>query len=62
MTALRDDTVITISDLLGKVLFRAVAAAGTRYYAADLGRLPAGVYLLKTYSSQSSYQTTIVLK
>jgi hypothetical protein len=62
MAALRDDTVITISDLLGKVLFRAVAAVGTRYYAADLGRLSAGVYLLKTYSSQSSYQTTIVLK
>ncbi len=62
MAALRDDTVITISDLLGKVLFRSVAAAGTRYYPVDLGRLPAGVYLLKTYSAQSSYQTTIVLK
>jgi hypothetical protein len=59
---LKDDTVITISDLLGKVIFSSTAVAGTRYYPIDLGRSPAGVYLLKTYSSQSSYQMTIVLK
>lgn len=59
---LEDDTVITISDLVGKIIFRSMVAAGTRFYPVDLASSPKGVYMLRIANTQSSAEVKIVLK
>ncbi|MBT1689899.1 T9SS type A sorting domain-containing protein [Dawidia soli] len=60
--ALTDDALVTISDVVGKVIFRSVATAGTRFYPVDLASSPAGVYMLRIANTQSSFEVKIVLK
>jgi hypothetical protein len=59
---LKDDTLIMISDLIGKVIFRGVASAGTLFYSVNLANCPAGVYMLRTSNRQSSVELKIILK
>lgn len=60
--ALKDDTLVTISDLVGKIIFRSVVPAGTRFYPVDLTSSPAGIYMMRTANPQSSFEVKIVLK
>jgi hypothetical protein len=59
---LEDNTLITISDLVGKVIFRSVVTAGTRFYPVDLANAPTGVYVLRTSGEENSAGLKIILK
>jgi hypothetical protein len=62
MTPLKQDTFVTISDLLGKIIFHSVVVAGTRYYPVDLDNPPAGVYMLRTTGPESGFERKIMVK
>jgi hypothetical protein len=59
---LKQNTFVTISDLVGKIIFSSVVEAGTRYYPVDLENSPAGVYMLRTTSPESGFELKIMVK
>jgi hypothetical protein len=60
--ALEARTSVVVYDLVGKVIFNDVINQGIRVYPIALNNPPAGVYVVKTFNSNSSQQQTIIVK
>jgi hypothetical protein len=60
--ALETPTSVIVYDLVGKAIFNDVVNQGIRVYPIVLNNPPAGVYLVKTFNSNSSQQQTIIVK